>query len=96
MPQDRKFGGEPYRGIPQIGLSCWTPFISESSRSRVFNKRLDHHKPHLEAFRDKGYEVLFFTDPVDELWLRLDRQFQGKKLVSVAARRFVFGRAECG
>jgi molecular chaperone HtpG len=41
--------------------------------------------PHLEAFRDKGYEVLFFTDPVDELWLRLDRQFQGKKLVSVAA-----------
>jgi molecular chaperone HtpG len=43
------------------------------------------HSPHLEAFRDKGYEVLFFTDPVDELWLRLDRQFQGKKLVSVAA-----------
>ena len=41
--------------------------------------------PHLEGFRDKGYEVLFFTDPVDELWLRLDRQFQGKKLVSVAA-----------
>ena len=41
--------------------------------------------PHLEAFRDKGYEVLFFTDPVDELWLRLDREFQGKKLVSVAA-----------
>jgi molecular chaperone HtpG len=41
--------------------------------------------PHLEAFRDKGYEVLFFTDPVDELWLRLDRQLEGKKLVSVAA-----------
>jgi len=41
--------------------------------------------PHLEAFRDKGYEVLFFIDPVDELWLRLDRQFQDKKLVSVAA-----------
>jgi molecular chaperone HtpG len=41
--------------------------------------------PHLEAFRDKGFEVLFFTDPVDELWLRLDREFQGKKLVSVAA-----------
>jgi molecular chaperone HtpG len=41
--------------------------------------------PHLEAFRDKGYEVLLFTDPVDELWLRLDRQFDGKKLVSVAA-----------
>jgi molecular chaperone HtpG len=41
--------------------------------------------PHLEAFRDKGFEVLFFTDPVDELRLRMSREFQGKKLVSVAA-----------
>jgi molecular chaperone HtpG len=40
--------------------------------------------PHLEAFRDKGYEVLFFTDPVDELWLRMPREFGGKKLVSAA------------
>jgi len=38
--------------------------------------------PHLEAFRERGYEVLFFTDPVDELWLRLPREFEGKKLVS--------------
>ena len=40
--------------------------------------------PHLEAFRAKGYEVLFFTDPVDELWLRMPREFQGKPLVSAA------------
>ena len=40
--------------------------------------------PHLEAFRAKGYEVLFFIDPVDELWLRLPREFQGKPLVSAA------------
>jgi len=25
--------------------------------------------PHLEAFADKGIEVLFFSDPVDEVWL---------------------------
>ena len=41
--------------------------------------------PHLEAFRAKGFEVVFFTDPVDELWLRMSREFSGKKLVSVAA-----------
>jgi molecular chaperone HtpG len=25
--------------------------------------------PHLEAFKEKGVEVLFFVDPVDEVWL---------------------------
>ncbi|MFO0690212.1 MAG: molecular chaperone HtpG [Myxococcota bacterium] len=25
--------------------------------------------PHLEAFKEKGIEVLFFVDPVDEVWL---------------------------
>ena len=39
--------------------------------------------PHLEAFRARGYEVLFFLDPIDELWLRLPREVEGKKLVSV-------------
>jgi molecular chaperone HtpG len=40
--------------------------------------------PHLEAFRARGWEVLFFVDPVDELWLRLPRALEGKSLVSVA------------
>ncbi len=40
--------------------------------------------PHLEAFRARGYEVLFFLDPVDELWLGLRREFEGKPLTSVA------------
>jgi molecular chaperone HtpG len=40
--------------------------------------------PHLEAFRARGYEVLFFLDPIDELWLRPRREFEGKPLTSVA------------
>ena len=40
--------------------------------------------PHLEAVRAKGYEVLFFTDPLDELWLRIPREIEGKPLVSAA------------
>ena len=40
--------------------------------------------PHLEAVRAKGYEVLFFTDPLDELWLRMPREIEGKPLVSAA------------
>jgi molecular chaperone HtpG len=37
--------------------------------------------PHLEAFRARGWEVLFFVDPVDELWLRLPRELEGKSMV---------------
>jgi len=41
--------------------------------------------PHLEAFAAKGVEVLFFTDPVDEVWLEQSPpEFGGKKFVSVA------------
>jgi molecular chaperone HtpG len=39
--------------------------------------------PHLEAFRKAGYDVLFFTDPVDE-WLAPDLpEYKGKKLRNV-------------
>jgi molecular chaperone HtpG len=40
--------------------------------------------PHLEAFRARNWDVLFFLDPIDELWLRLPRELEGKKLVSAA------------
>jgi len=40
--------------------------------------------PHLEAFREKGYEVLLLTDPVDELWVQSVYTFQEKNLKSVS------------
>ncbi|MBW2272601.1 MAG: molecular chaperone HtpG [Deltaproteobacteria bacterium] len=40
--------------------------------------------PHLEAFRDKGIEVLLLSDPVDEVWLQqMPPEFQGKSFKSV-------------
>jgi molecular chaperone HtpG len=39
--------------------------------------------PHLEAFRDKGYEVLILTDNVDELWTQSMFEFDGKRFQSV-------------
>jgi molecular chaperone HtpG len=50
--------------------------------------------PHLEAFRARGYEVLFFLDPIDELWLRLPREVEGKKLVSVSKGAVELGTEE--
>jgi len=38
--------------------------------------------PHIEGLKAKGYEVLFFTDPVDEWVASSLPEFEGKKLVS--------------
>lgn len=48
------------------------------------SRRSIEHSPHLEAFRAKGYEVLLFTDPVDEMVVQWVSEFEEKKLKSVA------------
>ena len=40
--------------------------------------------PHLEAFRERGIEVLLLTDRIDEWWLSFADEFDGKKLQDVA------------
>jgi len=39
--------------------------------------------PYVEAFKTRGLEVIFFTDPVDEYVVESLGEFDGKKLVSV-------------
>ncbi|HEV2450539.1 MAG TPA: molecular chaperone HtpG [Streptosporangiaceae bacterium] len=50
--------------------------------------------PHLEAFRDKGVEVLLLTDPVDNWLVTSLREFEGKPLRSVAQGAPDFGGLE--
>jgi molecular chaperone HtpG len=50
--------------------------------------------PHLEAFRDRGYEVLLLTDAVDEIWLQRPPEFRGKTLVSAARGEVTLGTEE--
>ncbi|MGF1623463.1 MAG: molecular chaperone HtpG [Alphaproteobacteria bacterium] len=40
--------------------------------------------PQLEGFLARGLEVLLLTDPVDEFWVRMIEDYQGKPLASVA------------
>ena len=40
--------------------------------------------PHLEVFREKGCEVLLFSDPVDEIWVQNAPEFQEKAWKSVS------------
>lgn len=53
-------------------------YATGESRQQVLNS------PHLEAFKVKGYEVLLLTDPVDEVWVGMATEFDGKPLQSVA------------
>lgn len=41
------------------------------------------NSPHLEAFVDKGYEILLLSDPVDEIAMHYSPEYEGKKFVSV-------------
>ncbi|MDP8980187.1 MAG: molecular chaperone HtpG [Acidobacteriota bacterium] len=52
-------------------------YLTGESRKAIENS------PHLEAAREKGYEVVFLTDPVDELVTQYITEFEGKKLKSV-------------
>jgi molecular chaperone HtpG len=53
-------------------------FMTGESRAQLENS------PHMEAFRAKGYEVLLLTDPVDEMWVDGIREYDGKRLQSIA------------
>ncbi|WP_373139473.1 molecular chaperone HtpG [Mycobacterium marinum] len=53
-------------------------FATGDSRQQILKS------PHLEAFRAKGYEVLLLTEPVDEVWVGVVNEFDGKPLQSVA------------
>jgi len=63
-------------------------YLTGESRSVVENS------PHLEAFKAKGYEVLYLVDPVDELLVQFLREFEGKRLKSVGKGTVSLGNKE--
>ncbi len=63
-------------------------YLTGESRSAV------EHSPHLEAFQEKGYEVIYLTDPVDELVVQHLFDFEGKKLKSVGKGTVELGSEE--
>lgn len=58
------------------------------------NRKSIENSPHLEAFKDKGYEVLLLTDPVDEVWSQFVWEFKGKRLQSVEKGKVELGTEE--
>lgn len=58
------------------------------------NRNVVENSPHLEAFKEKGYEVLYLTEPVDELLTQSLWDFEGKKLKSAGKGTLKLGGNE--
>jgi molecular chaperone HtpG len=54
-------------------------YLTGESRSLIDSS------PHLEVFKAKGTEVLYLSDPIDELMMQSLSELEGKKLTSVGA-----------
>lgn len=52
------------------------------------------NSPQIEGFKAKGYEVLFFTDTIDEFWLQQVPDYQGKTFKSVTQGDIDLGQDE--
>jgi molecular chaperone HtpG len=52
------------------------------------------NSPHLEAFRERGYEVLYLVEPVDEFAVQALGEVEGKKLRSAAKGSLALGSDE--
>ncbi|MEZ4314144.1 MAG: molecular chaperone HtpG, partial [Polyangiaceae bacterium] len=48
------------------------------------SRRAVENSPHLEAFKKRGYDVLFLVDPIDEWFVRSVTEFEKKALRSIA------------
>lgn len=63
-------------------------YLTGESRNVIENS------PHLEAVRAKGYEVLYLSDPVDELMVQHLYDFEEKKLKSINKGTIELGSEE--
>ena len=63
-------------------------YLTGESRSQVENS------PHLETFKEKGYEVLYLVDTVDELLTQSLNEYGGKRLKSVGKGTISLGSDE--
>jgi molecular chaperone HtpG len=58
------------------------------------SRKVIENSPHLEAGKQKGYEVLYLSDPVDELLVQHLHEFEGKRLKSVSKGKVQLGTEE--
>ncbi len=58
------------------------------------SRKVIENSPHIEAPKQKGYEVLYLTDPVDELVVQHLHEFEEKRLKSINKGKVQLGTEE--
>ncbi|HEY3769701.1 MAG TPA: molecular chaperone HtpG [Candidatus Angelobacter sp.] len=58
------------------------------------SRQVLENSPHLEGSKEKGYELLYLIDPVDELLVQHLHEFEGKHLKSVSKGKANWGTEE--
>jgi molecular chaperone HtpG len=89
---------ETTHGAEPTSLDDYVARMKEGQTELYFllapTKEAAAQSPLLESFRAKGYEVLLFSDPVDEIWLDQAPEFKGKALKSIGRGEVELGTAE--
>ncbi len=71
-----------------ISLASYVKAMPEDQKEIYYvtglSRRAVESSPHLEAFKKKGYDVLFLTDPIDEWVVQSVHEYDKRKLKSVA------------
>lgn len=63
-------------------------YITGETKSTMENS------PVLEVFKNKGYEVLLLSDPVDEVWVQFAREYKGKRFIPASKGEIKLGTEE--
>ncbi|HRI65824.1 MAG TPA: molecular chaperone HtpG [Polyangium sp.] len=71
-----------------ISLAQYVKAMPEAQKDIYYltgpSRKSLEQSPHIEAFKKRGYDVLFLTDPVDEWFVQSTHEYDKRKLRSIA------------
>ena len=92
------FRSAKLEGNKMVSLKQYVEAMPETQQDIYFLTADDletaKHSPHLEALLKRGYDVLLFTDAIDQWVVDSLREFEGKKLVAIDKGNLELGTDE--